>query len=74
LANIRGLPPAARHMAHAARRPPNTASYTPLASRLPVPGVCHYASLWIEHAETYMGAYSQVRLAVSTLLRLYLGA
>jgi len=34
-----------------------------------VPGACNSASLWIEHPETYMGAYSQVRLEVSCLWR-----
>jgi len=46
----------------------------PPASHLPVPGACNSASLWIEHQGAYMGAYSQVRLGVSCLLRVYLGA
>jgi hypothetical protein len=71
-ANIRRLPPATRQTPHAARRPPNTTRHTPPASRLPVPGICNSASLWIEHAEAYMGAYSQASLGVSCRLRVYL--
>jgi len=48
--------------------------HPPPASCLPVPGACNLASLWIEHTGAYMGAYSQVRLGVSCLLRVYLGA
>jgi len=49
---------------HTTCHPPNTTHHMPPASRLPVPGVCNSASLWIEHAGVYMGAYSQVRLGV----------
>jgi len=73
-ANIHHLPPVTRHTLHAARHPPNTARHMPPASCLSVPGICNSASLWIEHAGAYMGAYSQVRLGASSLLRVYLGA
>jgi uncharacterized membrane protein YeaQ/YmgE (transglycosylase-associated protein family) len=54
----------------------------PPASFLPVPGACNWAhpipgiwksaSLSIKYAGMYMGAYSQVRLGVSSLLGVYL--
>jgi len=75
-ANIRRLlsATATRYTLHAACHPPNTACQMPPASCLPVPGVCNSASLWIEHAGAYMGAYSQTSLGVSCCLRVYLGA
>jgi len=56
------------------RCPPSATHCTPHPSCLPVPGFCNSASLWIEHVGAYMGAYSQVRLGVSCLLRVYLRA
>jgi len=47
--------------------------FPPPATRHPVPGACNSAGLWIEHPGADMGAYSQVRLRVSCLWRVYLG-
>ena len=44
------------------------------ATYLLVPAGCNPASLWIEHLGAYIGAYSQVRSAVTWLWRVYLGA
>ena len=68
------LPHATCHMPPAARHPQNYARHMPPASHLAVPGACNSASLWIEHAGAYMEAYSQVRLRVSSHLRVYLRA
>jgi len=59
-------PPIIRHWA------PATRLWSP-ATRLPVPGACNTASLWIGYGEACMGVYSQVRLGVSCIWRVYLG-
>jgi len=71
-ANICCLRPATRYTPHATCCPPNSAYQTPPGSCLPVPSICNSASLWIKYTGANMGAYSQVRLAVSCLLRVYL--
>jgi len=68
------MPPAICDTPHATCCLPNAANHTLPASHLPVPGFCNSASLLIEHAGAYMGAYSQERLGVSSILRVYLQA
>jgi len=53
-------------------RPPSW--FQPPPTRLLVPGPCNSAILWIEHPGAYLGTYSQVRMEVSCLLRVYLRA
>ena len=73
-------PPGTRHLSSATHYPPPlTRHLTPTTRHptpttcLPVLGACNSGSLWIVHPGAYMGAYSQVRLGVSCLWRVYLG-
>jgi len=54
--------------------PPLASHLLPPASHLPVPSSCNLPSLWIEYAGANIWVYSQVRLGVTCLLRVYLAA
>lgn len=70
----RHMLPTDYHLLSATYYPPIVACHTPSALCLLLSVICNTGRLWIWHAAVVMEVYSWMRLGVSSLLRVYLGA